>query len=99
MIQSILKENAKKCVCKGWHGLLDTLYDALPEDTFVMQVKEKWGGLRFYVGPTSGEFLDLIEEMEDKSYTVCEECGAPGRLRTNRWYVTLCDACAEKGKK
>lgn len=44
------------------------------------------------------ELLQLAEAYiraaeEDLSH-VCEECAAPGKLRTLGWYKTLCDECA-----
>ena len=36
----------------------------------------------------------IVHAAEEKSRTVCEECGQPGVLRTDRfWLRTLCDAC------
>lgn len=64
------------------------------------QVKEKFGGLRFYVQicePDDEESLifdrihEKIDEFERKSTTICEKCGAPGKLRKMRWISTLCD--------
>lgn len=64
----------------------------------IHQIKEKFGGLRFYTGYAPKEFDDLVEEAEDLSYEVCEECGKPGHTRKNEWYwlCTLCDECAKK---
>jgi hypothetical protein len=30
------------------------------------------------------------------SYTICEECGAPGKLRGGGWMRTLCDKHEEE---
>jgi hypothetical protein len=36
--------------------------------------------------------MDLIEEYENKSYYICEECGKPGKYRGDLgWKLTLCD--------
>jgi hypothetical protein len=53
-------------------------------------VKEKWGGLRFYVSGTT-ELLDFISEMEARSLDICEVCGQPGKPRKGSWIRTLCD--------
>ena len=68
--------------------------DALP---VIAQVKEKFGGLRFYVDMHGDKLYNervysYIQFAEQLSYSVCEICGAPGEVRNNRWYKTLCDA-------
>lgn len=41
----------------------------------------------------------IVSKWEDKSATVCEKCGKPGKLRTDRrWIRTLCDECAQVGR-
>ena len=91
------RKQAKTYVGKGWHSLLDTLYDAKPKDVVVLQVKEKYGGLRFYIGGASKEYHDLITKVEDLSYSTCERCGKPGTTsRVKGWYTTLCLNCKAK---
>ncbi|MES9523777.1 hypothetical protein [Streptomyces capoamus] len=51
----------------------------------LLDLKEKLGGLRVYVGwPTgSGDLLrTLIAATEAEAERTCEFCGAPGRIRT-----------------
>lgn len=61
----------------------------------IAQIKEKMGGLRFYVnGPLSNELRAQILQAENiESLRACERCGAPGRLREGRWRHTYCDNC------
>lgn len=92
----------------GWGLLITQLEDklkTLSPDYTVSQVKEKFGGLRYYASAadaseeTAQQFYDLIREAEEKSYEICESCGQPGRLsrRGNAgWYKTLCPECSEK---
>jgi len=88
----ITREEAKESIGKGWATLIDNIYDNLREETYVMQVKEKFGGLRFYVGGATPEEFDVIDKAEEDSYTICEECGKPGILREDLgWILTLCD--------
>lgn len=61
----------------------------------VIQVKEKFGGLRFYTNFETEEISKLIENAEDKSYITCEECGKPGQLRKGGWLLTLCNEHSE----
>jgi len=58
----------------------------------VVQVKEKFGGLRFYVTPATHKIFDRIHEVEEESFHICEVCGKPGKLRNKiPWWQTLCD--------
>ena len=59
------------------------------------QVKEKFGGLRFYMTTGSREIRDLIGKAEKLSFQTCEECGEPGKGRSGRLITTLCDNCHE----
>ena len=57
------------------------------------QVKEKFGGLRFYMTCGNDEIYDLTDKAEALSYKVCEECGDVGSERPTNWTKTLCDTC------
>jgi len=61
-----------------------------------MQVKEKFGGLRFYVDRASEENYNYINFAECLSHQTCEECGAPGQTYTLGWHRTLCDKHADE---
>jgi hypothetical protein len=84
---------------EGWRKLIEQLdrdIRALSPDYRPAQVKEKFGGLRFYIDTLPGVKYEtvspLIREAEQKSYEICEVCGEPGRLRERRgWMKTLCD--------
>ena len=91
----------------GWRPSVSKLMDDLLElgwDGSVSQVKEKFGGLRFYVGfnPTLGfgpspgltiAMDDLIDKAQEQSFFMCEDCGKPGRTDGwgGMWVKTLCD--------
>ena len=60
------------------------------------QVKEKFGGLRFYVDGANEEHHNFIWFAENMSYRTCEKCGNPGKLYTNGWHTTLCEKHAEE---
>lgn len=56
------------------------------------QVKEKYGGLKFYMSTATEEMIKLIEEAAKESTTICEMCGDEGELFKHKsWYSTLCD--------
>lgn len=67
--------------------------DAIP---VAVQVKEKFGTLRFYVFGARDEAYHYIAFAEAMSARTCEECGAPGRSRGGGWVRTLCDRHAEE---
>jgi hypothetical protein len=84
----------------GWFRLLDELSAKLePFSVVASQVKEKFGGLRFYLEPYSGAEEDYnkanayISEAESNSYKICEVCGKPGSLKSGSWLRTTCDKC------
>jgi len=58
----------------------------------VIQVKEKFGTLRFYCPSTSAidKYIRLAERL---SAVTCEECGKPGTPNESGWISTLCEEC------
>jgi hypothetical protein len=78
----------------GWYGLVRALLEELHHagwDKEICQVKEKFGGLRFYINSGSEEIFNIIHKYEELSYKICEECGEPGEVRGGGWIQTLCD--------
>lgn len=93
------KESITSCVGPGWKKLVEDLMDDLLKlgwNGVVIQCKEKFGGLRFYIGEGSTEIFQRIGEAEETSYTICEECGEPGELRGGGWVKTLCEKHAKE---
>lgn len=81
----------------GWKSLyVPLIARCKAEGVAVLQVKEKFGALRFYVMGGSDDLHAAIKEAESKSSTICEECGAPGELRKGSWRKTLCDQHASE---
>jgi hypothetical protein len=54
------------------------------------QVKEKFGGLRFYVNAATDKHYHYITFAESMSYRTCEKCGAPGKTYRMGWHKALC---------
>lgn len=85
----------------GWFGIIDKLSEKLSSgympDIVAVQVKEKLGGLRFYINKVPScdwdEVYNLITEAEGESYKTCELCGKPGNLKKGSWYSTTCNSC------
>ncbi len=61
------------------------------EQVKVQQIKEKFGGLRFYVHGGDDAVHGMIHLAEKISYKICEECGDRGERRSGSWIRTLCD--------
>ena len=82
---------------------LDEAKTKLDEETLkvpvAVQVKEKFGGLRFYVQAATDKHYQYISFAESMSYRTCEECGAPGKTYTDGWHTTLCDIHAAMAGK
>jgi hypothetical protein len=57
----------------------------------VNQIKEKFGGLRFYYSGGDDEIHGMVRMAEAWADHSCEECGAPGQRRNGGWIRTLCD--------
>jgi hypothetical protein len=73
---------------------------AVEYDVQAVQVKEKFGTLRFYTGGIHGDISDIIDALisqaEGQSAQTCEECGKHGMTRGRGWVRTLCTDCAVK---
>lgn len=76
-----------------------TQYKQVPQVT-VEQIKEKFGGLRFYYQGGDEHISGMVRMAESWAGHSCEECGAPGEMRSGGWVKTLCDKHeAERQKK
>lgn len=92
------------CVSTGWYQLIETLCDNIQNyldwknkkqlivpQVKVVQVKEKFGGLRFYYDGGDEHIHGMVQIAEAMSVHICEVCGKPGKLRSGGWIRTLCD--------
>lgn len=57
----------------------------------VRQIKEKFGGLRFYYDGGDESIAGMVRMAESWAAHTCEECGKPGKSRNGGWIKTLCD--------
>src|SRR3972149_650796 len=109
------------CMCwgiecgNGWYNLLDNLCSQLQFNTDrngypqveAIQVKEKYGTLRFYytilpkeddkyIERHCGAIDGLVSFAEYISIEICENCGSNHNVsQTKRWIVTLCKQCMQ----
>jgi hypothetical protein len=97
---------------RGWEKLVTDLDKELVRlfpNYVINQAKEKFGGLRYYVGLPRENYTDeeynkkwdeaykLIDRAEATSYSICEACGflaARTRHNNHGWLRTLCHDCA-----
>ena len=99
----------------GWYEIIRELSEKLEplcaanSECYAVQIKEKLGGLRFYISSFHTDEMtappgtvlithkNFIEEAEAKSFKTCENCGKPGKAKKNPrgWLKTLCDDCDE----
>ena len=61
----------------------------------VLQVKNKFGGLRFYPKFSSVAISVIIDAAELESFLICEICGKAGIRRGTTWITTRCDEHSE----
>ena len=61
------------------------------EQVVVGQIKEKFGGLRFYYEGGDDQIRGMVTIAEAWASHSCETCGAPGKSRQGGWIKTLCD--------
>ena len=72
-----------------------TQYKQVPPVT-VVQVKEKFGTLRFYYDGGDEKIDGMVRMAESMSAVTCEECGKPGGSTGGSWIRTLCDEHREE---
>lgn len=109
-----IERDSGTSVYAGWWQLLedaflkiDAVLDENPSVYFkTQQIKEKFGGLRFYydMGQIEGdssmseeqvdavlsEICSIVNEAEVKANNTCEVCGQPGYKTNIGWIKTLC---------
>jgi hypothetical protein len=57
----------------------------------VRQIKEKFGGLRFYYNGGDDEISGMVRMAEAWANRSCETCGAPATKQTTGWIKNVCD--------
>lgn len=93
---------------KGWYGIINPLFDYIEEynkenpdnEIKVLQVKEKFGGLRFYISHGDETLYKMIDKAENESLKTCEHCGSKENvIHTDRWIWTVCKNCLKESVK
>lgn len=91
----------------GWYPILEALcsniqhyldwinknhekHPVVPQVT-IAQIKEKFGGLRFYYDGGDDKIQGMVRMAEAWADAVCEDCGAPATKKTTGWIRNVCD--------
>jgi hypothetical protein len=69
------------------------------EQVVAAQVKQKFGGLRFYYDGGNDEIAGMVTMAEAMSTVTCEQCGCPGKISQKKsgWITTLCERHRDDG--
>lgn len=91
-------------VGKGWYPIIERLSSNIQQhiewrnresevvpQVVVEQIKEKFGGLRFYYQGGDDNVAGMVRMAEAWADVACEDCGGIGKRRGNGWVRTLCD--------
>ena len=91
-------------VGKGWYPILEKLCYNIQShidwkvkqgreiaQVEVQQIKEKFGGLRFYYSGGDDTIHGMVQMAEAFAGSLCEDCGGIGTRRSGGWIRTLCD--------
>lgn len=99
----------------GWNGIIENLLSKIESHLAshphllngeeyarfqIDQIKEKFGGLRFYISGGDDYIHKMIDETEKLSAKTCETCGANDSKMLIRkghfWLYNRCEKCATK---
>lgn len=88
----------------GWYTIIDRLCGQIQNhidwknrdgekvaQVVASQVKEKFGGLRFYYSGGDDVVDGMVRMAESWAANSCETCGKTGKLRGGGWLYTACD--------
>lgn len=92
------------CIGEGWWPIIEKLCaniqswidwknkqgEVVPQVT-VAQIKEKFGGLRFYYDGGDEHISGMVRMAEAWADASCEDCGAPATKQTSGWIKNVCD--------
>jgi len=88
----------------GWHAIIaaiDAELRKIDPDYTVQQIKEKFGGLRYYFKTKTGRWVEMneiVHRYEQDAWLTCEVSGGPGVLMVKQgWYRTLDPSIAPQG--
>ena len=82
----------------GWFQILYHAFDQMQQRVNehqaivrIRQIKEKYGSLRLYIQTNDDTCKRIADEAEEQSETICEVCGAMGKLDDRGWSKVRCE--------
>lgn len=78
----------------GWRPFVRPALEAIvAAGGDIVQVKEKFGGLRIYVHDGDRDKIDaIVEAAEKQADRTCEKCGKPGKIvNLKGWLKNACE--------
>lgn len=92
---------------EGWNRLIKPIVDYIndyneniPEEDkiHIKQIKEKFGGLRFYTDKKTEHLKNMIEAAEHEAIHTCEICGSKYDIgqTADGWITTCCRKCIQE---
>ena len=96
-IGTVIAQRGIECG-NGWHGLIDDTLTAIEkhcasigtEPPGITQIKEKLGLLRIYFRPYDEGIGSILHAAEQRSASICEQCGRPGKLVNGQYIHVTC---------
>jgi hypothetical protein len=87
--------------------IADWIYNLAPKvkqppiNVKIHQIKEKFGGLRFYYSGGDERIHGMVGFAETLSYKICEHCGSTKNVSQTKkgWITTLCEDCMKPQEK
>lgn len=90
----------------GWASIIryiDKQLSDIDPDYKVLQIKEKFGGLRYYYVTDHQNYKEMqkiVTDAENESFRTCDNCGTKENVETKPndrgWVRTLCGECRNK---
>lgn len=87
----------------GWRPMLEEMCEEVDqalkvagwksEDYHIAQIKEKWGGLRWYDEGGPDSLRDIIRKYEQKAMTTCCNCGKEATCYSTGYILPYCWEC------
>jgi hypothetical protein len=106
---NVLSEKAGVAIecANGWNRLIEPIVDyineyneTVPDENKIKikQIKEKFGGLRFYAENKTDHLKDMIEAAEHEAIHTCEICGGKYDIgqTADGWITTCCRKCIQE---
>ncbi len=86
---------------EGWIGLVNQIYERIPEGVVITEIFQKYGKLVTRFEPDAKEyepFQLFLNDIEFRSETMCEKCGGDASLYAiEGWTYTRCALHSEDG--